>query len=223
MAVACSQWWFRKVEKKNGDNGCKGKIARQGEDARCICIYLSLGALTTTMSNDEYCQKRAPCDLLRKIIKYGCDIWRCQSQCEWHRVLTKANVMVGNKLFLRSNGHMVPGLSLLQSKSLALNEMVMTWRHCCNWAVGDVFTTMSVTDPAMPKAAWLKDSICLAKQVVCCQNQDYLTLSSGSQPPSMLHRSKCPYVLIHLVHTCIKGPSIYYVIQILGPERPPPL
>ena len=73
--------------------------------------------------------------------------------------------MVGNKLFLRSNGHMVPGLSLLQSKSIALNEMVMTWRHCCNWAVGDVFTTMSVTDSAMPKATWLKDSICLAKQV----------------------------------------------------------
>ena len=146
------------------DNGCKGKIARQGEDARCICIYLSLGTLTTTMSNDEYCPKRAPCGLLLKIIKYGCDIWPCQSQCEWHRVLTKANVMVGNKLFLRSNGHMVPGLSLLQSKSIALNEMVMTWRHCCNWAVGDVFTTMSVTDSAMPKAAWLKDSICLAKQ-----------------------------------------------------------
>ena len=83
---------------------------------------LKLGTLTTTMSNDEYCQKRAPCDLLRKIIKYGCDIWRCQSQCEWHRVLTKANVMVGNNLFLRSNGHMVPGLSLLQSKSIALNE-----------------------------------------------------------------------------------------------------
>ena len=102
--------------------------------------------------------------------------------------------MVGNNLFLRSNGHMVPGLSLLQSKSIALNEMVMTWSHCCNWAVGDVFTTMSVTDSAMPKTAWLKDSICLAKQVVCCQNQDYLTLSSGSQPPSMLHQSKCPYV-----------------------------
>ena len=67
--------------------------------------------------------------------------------------------------FWRSNGHMVPSLSLLQSKSIALNEMMMTWRHCCNWAVGDVFTTMSVTDSAMPETAWLKDSICLAEQV----------------------------------------------------------
>ena len=34
----------------------------------------------------------------------------------------------------------------------------------------------------------------LLNKYVCCQNQDYLTLSSGSQPPSMLHQSKCPYV-----------------------------
>ena len=40
-----------------------------------------------------------------------------------------------------------------KAKALHSMRMVMTWRHCCNWAVGDVFTTMSVTDPAMPKAA----------------------------------------------------------------------
>ena len=103
--------------------------------------------------------------------------------------------MVGNKLFLRSNEHMVPGLSLPQSKSIALNEMVMTWRHCCNWAVGDVFTTMSVTDSLQCQR--LHDSkiqYAMLNRYVCCQDQDYLTLSSGSEPPSMLHRSKCPYV-----------------------------
>ena len=114
------------------DNGCKGKIARQGEDARCICIYLSLGALTTIMS-DEYCPKRAPCDLLRKIIKYGCDIWPCQSQCEWHQVLTKANVMVGNKLFLAQ-----------QWTHGAESVLASKQKHCTQWDGDDLASLLQL-------------------------------------------------------------------------------